>query len=67
MTTSKTKKSNNKPFKPLTIMKKFFYTIMFALITSLAISACADEDIKPRTGDDNSDRCQLGGPNCPNN
>jgi hypothetical protein len=45
-------------------MKKFFYTMVFALITSLAISACSEEPILPAdTG--STDPCQFGGPNCP--
>jgi hypothetical protein len=47
-------------------MKKFFYTIAFALITSLSIPACADETIQPVDGG-TDDKCQLGGPGCPKN
>jgi hypothetical protein len=45
-------------------MKKFFYTIVFAVITSFAISACTDENIKPADSN-SSDPCQFGGPGCP--
>ena len=47
-------------------MKKFIYTILFALVTSVAISSCTEQDIKPRDGGGAStDPCQFGGPGCP--
>jgi len=47
-------------------MKKSLYTLLFALITAFAVSACADDDIKPRDGGGSaSDPCQFGGPGCP--
>ena len=45
-------------------MKKLLYTIAFALVTSVAISACTDENIRPNDNT-SADRCQFGGPNCP--
>ncbi len=46
-------------------MKKLFYTLALALITSFAISACADENISPKTDGSQNDPCQFGGPGCP--
>ena len=46
-------------------MKKLFYTIAFAVITSFAVTACADEDIKPKADGGMNDKCQFGGPGCP--
>ena len=46
-------------------MKKFFYTLVFALITSFAISSCAEENIRPLDGGGSTDPCQFGGPGCP--
>jgi hypothetical protein len=46
-------------------MKKIFYTIAFALITTFVISSCTEETIKPAAGTGSSDPCQFGGPNCP--
>ncbi len=46
-------------------MKKFIYTILFALVTSVAISSCTEQDIKPREGGSSTDPCQFGGPGCP--
>ena len=46
-------------------MKKFFYTLALAMITSLAISACTDENIRPNADGSSTDRCQFGGPGCP--
>ena len=49
-------------------MKKFIYTIAFALVSSLSISACASEDITPTSIDNTqTDPCQFGGPGCPKN
>ena len=46
-------------------MKKFIYTILFALVTSVAISSCTEQDIKPRdTTLGSTDPCQFGGPGC---
>ena len=47
-------------------MKKIIYTIAFALVASLSISACASEDITPNKIDNTqTDPCQFGGPGCP--
>jgi hypothetical protein len=48
-------------------MKKFFYTIAFALLTAISISACTEETIQPADGGGTNDPCQFGGPNCPKN
>lgn len=45
-------------------MKKFLYTILFAAVTSIAISSCTEQNIKPKEGG-TSDPCQFGGPGCP--
>lgn len=48
-------------------MKKLIYTILFAIITSVAISACTDENIRPQDGGTtggSGDPCQFGGPGC---
>ena len=43
-------------------MKKIFYILVFAFITSLTISACSDENIQPADGGGNQgDKCQFGG------
>ena len=48
-------------------MKKFIYTLAFAMITMLTVSACSDESITPAadSGGTMSDKCQFGGPGCP--
>ena len=47
-------------------MKKFIYTLAFAMITMVSVSACSDDNIAPADGGGTqSDRCQFGGPNCP--
>jgi hypothetical protein len=46
-------------------MKKFIYTLAFAAITSWALSACSEENVKPIVDGSQADRCQFGGPNCP--
>ncbi len=45
-------------------MKKFILTLAFAAVTALSISACTEQNIKPRDGGA-SDQCQFGGPGCP--
>lgn len=48
-------------------MKKSIYTLLFAVITAFVITACADENIRPKDGRGGSasDPCQYGGPGCP--
>jgi hypothetical protein len=50
-------------------MKKFLYTIVLAMITSVAVSSCTEQEIKPKAGGDttlgSTDPCQFGGPGCP--
>ena len=47
-------------------MKKFIYTLAFAMITMVSVSACSDDNIAPADGGGNqSDKCQFGGPGCP--
>jgi hypothetical protein len=46
-------------------MKKFFYTILFTVVTALSISACTEETIQPLDGGGAGDPCQFGGPGCP--
>jgi hypothetical protein len=46
-------------------MKKFFYTIVLALVATVAISSCTEEAIRP--SGDQGDPCQFGGPGCPKN
>lgn len=47
-------------------MKKSIYTLLLVVFTSLVISACADENIRPRDGGGTAyDPCQYGGPGCP--
>ncbi|MGE0771690.1 MAG: hypothetical protein AB7K37_08260 [Cyclobacteriaceae bacterium] len=46
-------------------MKKLIYTILFAVMTSLAISACTEENIRPQdgggqTGGGSDDPCPYG-------
>jgi hypothetical protein len=45
-------------------MKKFLYTLCFAILATFAVSACADEDIRPQDGTTN-DPCVFGGAGCP--
>lgn len=46
-------------------MKKLFYTLVFAVVTSFAISSCTEENIRPQDGGGTSgDPCQWGGPGC---
>ena len=44
-------------------MKKIFFSILLAAVTSIAISSCTEENIKPQDGG-SGDPCQFGGPNC---
>lgn len=44
-------------------MKKIFFSILLAAVTSIAISSCTEENIKPQDGG-NTDPCQFGGPGC---
>jgi hypothetical protein len=61
---SKTNQSN----QTYPIMKKFFYTLAFALVTMVAVSSCTDDNITPADGGGTqSDKCQFGGPGCPKN
>jgi hypothetical protein len=46
-------------------MKKLIYTIVFAVITTVTVSSCAEQNIKPRDGGGSTDKCQFGGPGCP--
>ena len=46
-------------------MKKLFYTIIFAVVTTVAISSCTEQNVKPQGGGAASDPCQFGGPGCP--
>ena len=49
-------------------MKKFIYTILFALVATAAISSCTEDNVKPRIdGVGSNDPCQFGGPGCPKN
>lgn len=42
-------------------MKKSLYTILFALVTMFAVSACTEESIQPQDGGSSSgDKCQFG-------
>jgi len=47
-------------------MKKFFYTIIFACVSAIALSSCTEQDIKPKddTGSGSTD-CYPGKPGCP--
>lgn len=47
-------------------MKKIFFSILLAAVTSIAISSCTEENIRPQDGGGGStDKCQFGGPGCP--
>jgi len=46
-------------------MKKLFYTLVLAIVTSLAVSACSEENVLPQVDGSASDKCQFGGPGCP--
>lgn len=46
-------------------MKKFFYTMILALIVTATVSSCTEDNVKPRDGGStSSDICQFGGPGC---
>jgi hypothetical protein len=47
-------------------MKKFLYTIVFAVVTAVSISSCTEQNIKPKDDDGgvSTDPCQFGGPGC---
>lgn len=47
-------------------MKKLIYSLLLAVVTSVAISSCTEDNITPKDGGDN-DPCQFGGPGCPKN
>ena len=55
--------SNFETIKQIKKMKKLFYTLAFALVATLSISACSDEEIRPIDGP-SDDPCQFGGPGC---
>ena len=38
--------------------------MVLVVITSIAISSCSDENIRPADGS-SDDPCQFGGPGCP--
>jgi len=46
-------------------MKKFFYTIIFACVSVIALSSCTEQDIKPKDGGGASTDCYPGKPGCP--
>jgi hypothetical protein len=46
-------------------MKKFFYTILFALVTIVSVSSCTEEDVKPSLDETSSavgGRARTGNP-----
>jgi hypothetical protein len=45
-------------------MKKFFYTLVFSVVTMFAVAACTEETIQPVDGSAD-DKCQFGGTGCP--
>ncbi len=46
-------------------MKKIFFSFLLAVVTSIAISSCTEENIRPQDGGGQAgDPCQFGGPNC---
>ena len=49
-------------------MKKFIYTILFSAVAAISISACTEQDIKPKDdggGMGANDCGQPGLPKCP--
>jgi hypothetical protein len=46
-------------------MKKFLYTILFALVTIVSVSSCTEEDVKPSLDETSSavgGRARTGNP-----
>lgn len=46
-------KNENNFYLKLKLMKKFIYAFVLALVSSMAISSCTEEDVTPKNETDN--------------